>query len=104
MPPNATLDFRDFFTLGPEIVLAVWGLVVLAADLGPYRRLSAEARRLAVGRVALVGALLTMAAALVPLLVRFNVYGLQESLNFARIDYLVDPDPITFFGTLVATC
>ena len=45
MPVNAalTVNFRDFFALAPEIVLAVWGLVVLAADLGPFRRRPAEA-------------------------------------------------------------
>jgi hypothetical protein len=32
--PNPTLNFRDFFVLAPEIVLAVAGLVVLLAYVG----------------------------------------------------------------------
>jgi NADH-quinone oxidoreductase subunit N len=102
MPVNAaaTLQFRDFYTLAPEVVLAVWGLVVLAADLGPYRRLSAEARKLAVGRVALLGAVVALIVSFLPLVCRFDMYGLQPWLNFARIDYLAEPDPILFFGAL----
>ena len=36
---------RDIFFLAPEIVLTVWGLVVLLVDLGLARRLTPAARR-----------------------------------------------------------
>lgn len=102
MPPTAALGFhpRDFFTLGPEVVLAVWGLVVLAADLGWYRGYAPERRRNAVGAVALSGALLALVVSVLALMVRFDLYGLQGSLNFAGIPYDAEPDPVLFFGSL----
>ncbi|MCA1684473.1 MAG: NADH-quinone oxidoreductase subunit N, partial [Planctomycetia bacterium] len=102
MPVNAalTLNFRHFYTLAPEAVLAVWGLVVLAADLGPFRRRPAEARKRAVGGLALVGALITLGVTLVPFFVRADPEGVASALNFARIDYAVEPDPVLFFGTI----
>ena len=102
MPVNAaaTLNFRDFFTLAPEIVLAAWGLIVLAADLGPFRTRPAEARKRAVGGLALIGALITLGVTLIPLMVRFDPNGSQSPLNFAAIDYVSEPDPVLFFGTL----
>ncbi len=102
MPVNATLtvNFRDFFTLAPEIVLAVWGLIVLAADLGPFRRRPAEARRRAVGGLALIGTVLTLGVALIPLYVRYSPDGAQSALNLTGIDYAAEPDPVLFFGTI----
>src|SRR5262245_21636081 len=101
MPVNAaTFHPRDFFTLAPEISLAVWGLVVLLADVIWLRRRPAEERKDVVGRIALVGSIFSLGVALVPLLVRFDLYGLQGPLNFAGIDYLSDPDPYLFFGTV----
>ncbi len=50
-----TLDFRDVFFLAPEIVLTVWGLVVLLVDLGLARRLTPTARRRTIGWLALAG-------------------------------------------------
>jgi len=102
MPDTAALTFhpRDFFALAPEVVLAVWGLVVLFADLGPFRNRSAERRKHAVGRLALIGALVTLGVALLPLVTRFDLYGLQRVLNFTRVDYLADNDPYLFFGSV----
>lgn len=102
MPVNAaaTLHYRDFFTLAPEVVLAVWGVIVLAADLGPFRGLPLDARKRAVGRVALLGTLITLAVTFVPLVVRNNIYGLGSTLNFTGIDYQLDFDPELFFGML----
>jgi NADH-quinone oxidoreductase subunit N len=101
MPATAAMFHpRDFFTLAPEISLAVWGLVVLLADVIWLRRRPAEARKDIVGRIALVGSIFSLGVAVVPLLVRFDLYGLQGPLNFAGIDYLSDPDPYLFFGTV----
>ena len=95
-----TANTRDFFALAPEAVLAAWGLVVLAADLGPFRGKSPDRRRRGVGAVAIAGCLVGLAVSVVPLLVRFDLYGLQTSLNFAGTDYLTEPDPALFFGAL----
>ena len=41
MDPNlSNVDFRDFWHLAPAIVLSVWGLVVLLADLALAGRMS----------------------------------------------------------------
>jgi NADH-quinone oxidoreductase subunit N len=103
MPPHATppLDFRNFFVLAPEIALAVWGLLVLMVDVGWLRRRPSAARQKTTAGLAMVGTLLTLGLALIPLLVRSGAYGgLGESLNFARIDYSQHPDPVLFFGTI----
>jgi NADH-quinone oxidoreductase subunit N len=96
----ATFHPRDFFALAPEIALTVCGLVVLLADVGWFRHRPAEARRLAVGRLAVAASLVSLLVSALPLAVRYDLYGLQSALNFARIDYLSDPDPYLFFGTL----
>jgi NADH-quinone oxidoreductase subunit N len=102
MPVSAVrlLNFRDFHVLAPEIVLAVWGLVVLMLDLTALRKRTADQRREANGWLALVGVFLAIGAAFVPLLVRFDIYGMGTRLNFAGIDYTSSPDPYIFFGTL----
>ena len=101
MPVNP-VEFhpRDFYILAPEVFLAAWGLLVLLADLGFYRHLTPDDRRRRVGRFALGGALLGLLVAALPLVVRENAYGLRDSLNFAQIDYLGDPDPFLFYGAL----
>ena len=50
-----TPNFRDVFFLAPEIVLTVWGLVVLLVDLGLARRLTPAVRRRTIGWLALAG-------------------------------------------------
>src|SRR5947209_866740 len=106
MTPNAamTLDYRDVFFLGPEIVLTVWGLLVLLVDLGLARRLSAAARRRTVGGLALVGVGLALVAALVVWLVPLSVRSGSETMEswFRRdtIAYFFESDPRLFFGTI----
>lgn len=99
-PSALTVNFRHVFLLAPEIVLSVWGFVVLLADLGPLRKRSPADRMRLVGGLALVGALVAVAAALLPMIVRNDLYGLQETLNFAGIDYQSHPDPLLFYGAL----
>ncbi len=98
-------DIRDVFFLAPHIVLTVWGLVVLLVDLAWARRSSPTARRVAVGRLSLVGIGLALLAAAVvwylPLSVRSAPEALEKSFLSTRfIDYLAIPDPPLFFGTL----
>src|SRR5262245_55283834 len=102
MPPSAVpaVNVRDFYALAPEIVLAVWGLVVLLADVTVFRGRSAARRQQAAGILSLVGTAVALVAAIIPLLIRFDIYGLAERLNFAGIDYMAQPDPAIFFGTL----
>jgi len=104
MPLDAapTVNLYDFMTLAPEAVLAVWGLVMLAADLGAFRDRTVEQRKMAVGRLALIGSLLCLAVSLIPLLVRFNLYGIQSwtIFNPSHNDYSSNPDPALFFGTI----
>jgi len=100
----ATFQPRDFYTLAPEIVLAAWGVVVLAADLGPFRRRPPSERMRATGRVALVGAFAALAVAAVALLMRLDVrlgsFAFRSAFNFARLDYASDLDHVLFFGTV----
>lgn len=102
MSPTAalTLDFRNFFVLAPEIVLAVWGLLVLMVDVGWLRHRSSAARQEAGTRLALVGTFVALFVSLIPLVVRFDIYGLRETLNFVHIDPVSHPDPVLFYGTL----
>ena len=104
MPPDAasTVNMYDFFILAPEAVLAVWGLVMLAADLGLYRGKTAEQRKNAVGRLAVIGSLLCLAVSLIPMFVRYDLYGSQSwwLLNPTGNDYMSNPDPVLFFGTI----
>jgi NADH-quinone oxidoreductase subunit N len=98
MPLN--LDVRDVFFLTPEIVLTVWGLVVLLLDLGLARRLGPAARQQAIGRLSLLGVGLAFLAALLPLSVRLFGPEVIPGLSPEAITYLSDPDPSLFFGTL----
>ncbi len=108
MSPTAapTLYFRDFFVLAPEIVLAVWGLVVLLVDIGWLRKKPGAERRQTGGWLTLAGTFLALLTALLPVLIRSGTFSqmgmesLQTGLNFARIDYQSDPDPALFFGTI----
>lgn len=97
---NAMLNVRHFFVLAPEVVLAVWGLIVLAADLGPLRGRASASRMRSTGRIALIGALVALGVSLVPLLVRFSDDPAAHRLNLAGIDYASDNDPVLFFGSI----
>ncbi len=96
----ATLDLRHFFVLTPEIVLAVWGLVVLMVDVGLLRKRTSAQRRQATGRLALVGTLAAFATACASLIVRYDLFGYGSALNFSGIDFSDNPDPVLFFGTV----
>lgn len=101
MPANlGTFHPSDFFAIAPEISLAVWGLLVLLADVMIFRFRPPEARVRGVSRLAITGALVAFGLSVLQLAIRFDLFGLQESFNYARIDYLGEPDPILFFGTL----
>jgi NADH-quinone oxidoreductase subunit N len=102
----ATLNPRHVLTLGPELVLAVGGLVVLAADLGPFRKRSPLERGKLAGRLTMGVVLLALAAAVLALLIRFDVqigsFEFRSALNFTGIDYTANPDPSIFFGTIAS--
>lgn len=103
-----TLKYRDFAVLAPEIILAVWGLLVLMVDMLALRKKNSEVRRQKAGGLALVGVGLAFLAALLPILLRSGVFkslgmeGLHTALNFAAMQYDVEPDPALFFGTLAS--
>ena len=102
MPANAaaTLNFRDFYVLVPEMVLALWGLIVLMVDLGLLRGQTVLRRRQILGRLSLLGTLVATVAAVAPLLVRFDDTGAWEWLNFAGYNYAENPDPVLFFDAI----
>lgn len=106
MPADAIATFnpRHFFALAPEVVLALWGLIVLGADLGPFRRRSPTQRMHACGRLALLGALLALVVSALSVLIRFDIsiagFDVRSALNFSGIDYTSNQDPILLFGTI----
>jgi NADH-quinone oxidoreductase subunit N len=106
MPPYAvpTFNFRDVFFVCPELVLTVWGLVVLLVDVGLARRSSPEVRRRRIGWLSLVGVGIALLAAavvcLVPLFVRSNPHIERWWLSTQALKNLIDVDPVIFFGTL----
>ncbi len=101
MPPTAafTINFRDFYVLAPEIVLALWGLVVLLYDVGWLRKLPNASRQQKLGWITLLGVFGALIAAIHALMVRFNLYGMQELFNPAWMDF-DRPEPVIFWGTL----
>src|SRR4051812_47047020 len=107
MLANAALsvDLRHTWVLLPEIVLAVWGIVVVLADLFLFRHQDSESRRRKTGNLSLIGVVLALLSAFLPLIERFDilrVYGLNFSLNLTGIDPISHPDPIVFFGAISA--
>ncbi len=102
--PPISFDPRDVFFITPQVVLAVWGLVVLLADLALARRLAETARRQVVGKLALVGVGLALAAALAVMLVPLFARAFPEDASawFRRrtLDYLFENDPTIFLGTI----
>ena len=99
-----TPNFHDAFFIAPEIVLTVWGLVVLLVDLGVARRLTPAVRRRTIGWLALAGVGVALAAAVlvffVPLMVRAYPQEEHAWLTAQDILYFGDADPRIFFGTL----
>ena len=99
-----TPNFHDAFFIAPEIVLTVWGLVVLLVDLGVARRLTPAVRRRTIGWLALAGVGIALAAAVlvcfVPLMVRAYPQEEHGWLTAQDVLYFSDADPLIFFGTL----
>lgn len=107
MPPTAPpLDLRDFWRITPAALLAFWGLVVVLADLGLARRLGPEARRRAVGRLALAGVGLALVASVVLFwldsLAAVDPERLRELLGASLGDYFARADAVIFLGSLAA--
>ncbi|AMV38909.1 NADH-quinone oxidoreductase subunit N [Planctomyces sp. SH-PL62] len=105
MDVNAPLlDFRDFWCVAPAVLLSVWGLVVVAADLARYRRRDAETRRLAVGRLTLVGVGLALASAVtlfwLDALAQSDAPRLERILGPSLGSYFAQTDGLIFVGTL----
>ena len=59
-------DARDLIHLAPAVVLAAWGLLVLAVDFGVLRRVAPGRRAGVLGLISLVGALLALVASFAP--------------------------------------
>ena len=99
-----TPNYRDMFFIAPEIVLTVWGLVVLLVDLGLARRQVPAVRRRTVGLLALAGVAIALAVAVftcfVPLMARAYPQNDISWLGPQMTRYLSDADPVIFFGTL----
>jgi NADH-quinone oxidoreductase subunit N len=102
--PPLPVDFRDVFFLSPEIVLSIWGLLVLLVDLGLARRLSSAARRQTIGWLSLAGVGLALVAAVIVCLgtayIRTFPEDMEAWFNRQTITYLFESDPSLFFGTL----
>ena len=101
MPADPALfQPREFWAIGPEVVLSAWSLVVLGADLAWYRHGTDDVRRRQAARLTLVGVLVAFLASLQPIIVRFDLYGWGEALNFVGLDPVVDTDPTYFLGSI----
>ena len=72
----------QLYFVAPEIVLAVWGLLVVLVDLVLARRSSPSVRRRTIGYLAMAGAGLGLLAALAVWLLP------------------LDTDPVIFYGTI----
>ena len=110
MPIDLSNLFRDVFFLAPEIVLTVWGLVVLLVDLGLARRLSPAARRRTIGWLSLAGRgdwrwLPPWSCASCRSWCE-RIPRTNDSVAQSRrpSSYFSDADPVIFFGTLAVTC
>jgi NADH-quinone oxidoreductase subunit N len=99
-----TIDYRDFFYVAPEIILAFWGLFILLLDVILARRMSPDARRKTVGTAALAGIAIAAAAALmvalVPLSIRADPELSESRFSKDLVAYFSESDPSLFFGTL----
>ena len=107
MDPNlSNVDLLDFWHLAPAIVLSVWGLVVLLADLALAGRMSAPARRRAIGWLTLAGVALALLAAAgliqVQQLAQAETQGTPGWLSPSLAEYFSRPGGAIFLGTLSA--
>src|SRR5271157_1869728 len=107
MDPNlSNVDFRDFWHLAPATVLSVWGLMVLLADLALAGRMSAPARRRAIGWLTLAGVALALLAAAglmqVQQLAQAETQGTPGWLSPSLAEYFSRPGGAIFLGTLSA--
>ena len=107
MDPNlSNVDPLDFWYLAPAIVLSVWGLVVLLADLALAGRMSAPARRRAIGWLTLAGVALALLAAAgliqVQQLAQAETQGTPGWLSPSLAKYFSRPGGAIFLGTLSA--
>src|SRR4051794_19836080 len=102
MSPNAaaSLNFRDFYMLAPEMALAVWGLLVLMADVGLLHGRPSERRRRATGWLSLAGVAVSLVVALLPLLARYHIAGVPSTFGIQATDPTRLADPYLFFGIL----
>jgi NADH-quinone oxidoreductase subunit N len=102
--PSLGLDFRDIFFISPEIVLTLWGFVVLVADRVLALKLPASARQRTIGLLSLLGVGVALVAAaivcFVPLSVRAYPPDENSWISPQIASYLTDADPYIFFGTL----
>src|SRR5436305_12320850 len=106
MPTNAplTLDYRDIFFLAPEIVLTVWGLLVLLVELGLARRMSSAARQRTIGWLSMAGVGVALVSAVVvcgvTLAIRASPEEMEARFSRETIAYFFESDPALSFGTL----
>ena len=82
--PEAVLspDVRDLIHLAPEVILAVWGLIVLGVDLAFLRRTRPDRKARLLGLVTLVGVLLAFVASLLPETSNLVAKGVREPSLF----------------------
>jgi NADH-quinone oxidoreductase subunit N len=101
-----TIDFRDFWFLTPEMILAFWGLLVLLVDLGLARKLSAVRRQSTVGWLALAGAGLALLSAIGLMLVQQSALSSPGStptwMSPSLYEYFGNSGGTIFLGTLSA--
>jgi len=104
MPLDLSRIKYDLFYLSPEIVLVVWGLLVLLVDLGLARTATLDVRRRRIGMLSLIGVGIALAAAavvcFVPLFVRGDPHLERSWISPESAAYFLDPDPTIFFGTI----
>src|SRR5258707_11504461 len=98
--PPSGLDFRDIFFLAPEIVLTLWGFVVLVVDRVLARKLTATRRQRAIGGLSLAGVGIALVAAAVvcflPLSARAYPPDENSLLSPPTLSFPADAHPLIF--------
>lgn len=99
MSPNLIVapDARDLLAILPEVILTVWGLVVLSVDFGLLRRTESDRRRQILGWLSLSGVVLALLASVAPILHRVDP-GTYPAIF--PIDLEGAPDTSVLFGTI----